>query len=162
MKCPFKIGRRIFFVCVCVCDYNPGNSIARIFIFFAITICVQVVAELCRQDDCCLMNKGCRNNISLLYCEVHETRLSCCYYLFHVLIDANMPLRGESRSVWTTQAHCTQWCESFDNKISSYSTSRSSFSRFLEACVCVWGGGHAVVSVGGFMNHPQRWEGPFW
>lgn len=27
-------------------------------------------------------------------------------------------------------------------------------------CVCV--GGHAVVSVGGFMNHPQRWEGPFW
>lgn len=24
------------------------------------------------------------------------------------------------------------------------------------------GGKHAVVSVGGFMNHPQGWEGPFW
>lgn len=31
-----------------------------------------------------------------------------------------------------------------------------------QVCVCVCVGGHAVVSVGGFMNHPQRWEGPFW
>ena len=70
---------------------------------------------------------------------------SCCFSC-HVLIDANMPLRGESLCVWTTQTHCAQWCESFGNKISNYSTSQSRFSRFLEVCVCVCvcgGGGGA-------------------